>query len=142
MPDIALQIDVPAPADRVYRALTTTDGVAGWWTTRNETTGAPGRTDRFWFPDAPGPWEMTVDKAEPDAVLEWHCTGGPEEWVGTDVRWVLEPIEDGGTRVVFDHAGFAAVTPMFRVVGLGWAQMLLRLRQYAEEQRPVPFFES
>ena len=141
MPEIALQIDVPAPVGEVYRALTTTDGVAGWWTTRNETSGTVGATDRFWFPDMPRPWELRVKKAEPGAALAWHCTGGPDEWIGTDVRWTLEPTEDGGTRVVFDHTGFRAVTPMLRVVGVGWVQMLLRLQQYAEHRRPVPFFE-
>ncbi len=48
--DIAMQIDVPAAAQDVYAALTTTAGVAGWWTTRNETEGRPGEIDRFWFP--------------------------------------------------------------------------------------------
>lgn len=137
--DIAMQIDVRAPADRIYRALTTTDGVSGWWTTRNEASGRPGGVERFWFPGVPMAWEMRVDGAEPEKLLAWHCVGGPPQWVGTDVRWTLEPA-DHGTRLVFDHMGFAAKDESFRVVTLGWAQMLLRLQSFAQSGTPAPFF--
>lgn len=137
--DIAMQIDIGAPATLLYRALTTTEGIAGWWTTRNETAGAPGSVDRFWFPDVPFAWEMRVDAAEPGKLLAWHCVGGPPPWIGTDVRWALEPA-DGSTRVVFDHTGFAGKDENFRIVTLGWAQMLLRLQGFAQTGTPVPFF--
>ena len=39
MADIAMQVEVAAAPADVYRALTSTDGVAAWWTTRNETSG-------------------------------------------------------------------------------------------------------
>jgi hypothetical protein len=29
---------------------------------------------------------------------------------------------------------------MFRMVTLGWAQMLLRLKEYLDSGQPVPFF--
>jgi len=43
--------------------------------------------------------------------------------------------------VVFDHTGFAAVDEMFRIVTLGWAQMVLRLKDNLESGKPVPFFD-
>jgi uncharacterized protein YndB with AHSA1/START domain len=59
--------------------------------------------------------------------------------VGTDVRWTLEPT-DGGTRLLFDHTGFAEKDENLRIVTLGWAQMLLRLQSFAQTGTPVPFF--
>lgn len=47
---------------------------------------------------------------------------------------------DGGTRVVFDHTDFAQVDETFRIVTLGWAQMLLQLKRYTESGEPVPYF--
>jgi uncharacterized protein YndB with AHSA1/START domain len=73
-------------------------------------------------------------------MLTWHCTGGPQPWIGADVRWALSAGPDGGTRVVFDRTGFAAKDEMFRVVTMGWAQMILRLKEYAGTGEPVPFF--
>jgi uncharacterized protein YndB with AHSA1/START domain len=141
MPDIAMQIDAAATADAAYRALTTTDGVAGWWTDRNETTAAIGAVDRFHFPDAPMSWDMRVEQAEPGKLLAWHCVGGPPQWIGTGVRWTLQPTQDG-TLVLLDHTGFAEVDSMFRIVTLGWAQMLLSLREYLQTGTPAPFFRN
>lgn len=140
MADIAMQIDVAASPADVYTAVTSTDGVAGWWTTRNETHSVVGEVNQYWFPDAPMSWDMRVDEAEPGASLSWHCVGGPPEWVGTDVRWTLQDA-DGGTLVLFDHTGFAETGTMVRVVTMGWAQMLLRLQQYLATGEPAPFFD-
>jgi uncharacterized protein YndB with AHSA1/START domain len=140
--DIATQIDIAADPGAVYRALTTTDGVAGWWTTHNETSGRVGEVERFWFPDAPISWDLRVEAAEPGKLVAWHCVGGPPPWIGTDVTWTLEPADEGGTRVVFDHTGFAAKDEMFRIVTLGWVQMLLKLKENLETGRPVPYFRQ
>jgi uncharacterized protein YndB with AHSA1/START domain len=140
MADIAIQIDTTADPAAAYTALTTTDGVAGWWTTRNQTSGTVGAVDQLWFPDAPMAWELRVDEAVPGKVLARHCVGGPPQWIGTDVRFVLEPAPQGGTRILLDHTGFAQVDEMFRIVTLGWAQMLLQLRQYLDSGQPAPFF--
>lgn len=143
MPDIAMQIDVASSAEAAYRALTTTEGVAGWWTDRNETSGIAGQVDRFHFPGVPVSWDMRVEQAEPAKLLAWHCVGGPPQWVGTDVRWTLQPASDGpdGTLIVLDHTGFTEIDPMFRIVTLGWAQMLLRLRDYLQTGTSAPFFQ-
>ena len=141
MPDIAMQIDVAADATTVYRALTTVDGIAGWWNTKNETSGNVGDLNRYWFPDAPMSWDMRVVETIDGNLVGWHCEGGPPPWIGTDVRWTLEPAPEAGTRIVFDHRGFGAVDEKFRVVTLGWAQMLLRLKEYADTGKPVPFFD-
>jgi hypothetical protein len=65
---------------------------------------------------------------------------GPPQWIGTDVRFALEPAPQGGTRILLDHTGFAQVDEMFRIVTLGWAQMLLHLKQYLDSGQPAPFF--
>jgi len=91
MPDIAIQIDTTADPTAAYTALTTTEGVAGWWTTRNQTNGTVGEVDQMSFPDAPMAWELRVDEAVPGKVLARHCIGGPPQWIGTDLRFALEP---------------------------------------------------
>jgi uncharacterized protein YndB with AHSA1/START domain len=140
MPDIAMQVDTTASPEATHRALTSTDGVAGWWTTRNETQGVEGQVDRFWVPDAPISWDMRVEQSDPGKLVAWRCVGGPPEWIGTEVRWTLEPTGSGGTLVIFDHTGFAEVGTMFRIVTLGWAQILGRLKQYLDTGQPAPFF--
>jgi uncharacterized protein YndB with AHSA1/START domain len=141
MPDIAMQIEVDAPADALYRALTTTEGIAGWWTDRNNTAGVPGKVDTFEFPGTPLTYRMRVDQAEPGKLLSWHCQAGPPAWDGTDIHWILQPSGDG-TLVVFDHTGWGEIDTMFRIVTLGWAQMIMALKRYAETGEADPFFQN
>jgi uncharacterized protein YndB with AHSA1/START domain len=136
-----MQIDVAAPPQDVYHALTTAEGIAGWWTNRSETKGTVGEVDRFHIPDAPMSWDMHVDQAIPGELVAWRCVGGPPQWVGTEIRWTLRPGAEGGTLVILDHAGFAEVDDMFRIVTLGWAQMVLRMQRYLASGEPVPYFD-
>jgi uncharacterized protein YndB with AHSA1/START domain len=137
--DIAMQIDINAPADDVYTALTTTGGVAGWWTTKNETSGTVGDVNTYWFPGAPFSYDMRVEEARPGERVTWRCVAGPPEWIGTGVRWSLTP-SDGATLLLLDHDGFAEVGTMYRMVTMGWAQMLTHLKKYLESGQPTPFF--
>jgi hypothetical protein len=43
--------------------------------------------------------------------------------------------------VRLDHTGFPAVGDMFRVVTVGWAQMLLSLKAYLETGVRKPFLD-
>jgi len=86
---------------------------------------------------------MRVDQAESGKLLSWRCQAGPPAWDGTDIRWTLRPANEGeGTLVVFDHTGWAEIDTMFRIVTLGWAQMILRLKRYAETGQAAPFFRN
>ena len=135
-----VQVD-GADAASTYTALTTRDGITGWWTSR-ATVGGDGVGDllSMSFPDAPVTWDMRVTIADRPATVEWDCTGGPPGWPGTRVRWGVEPT-DGGTVVRLDHVGFPTVDDMFRIVTVGWAQMLLSLKAYLETGVRKPFFD-
>ena len=127
-------------AATAYAALTTQDGITGWWTSRATVPGADvGDLLRMSFPDAPVTWDMRIEKAEAPALVGWDCVGGPPGWSSTRVVWALEPA-DGGVVVRLDHAGFPAVDDMFRIVTVGWAQMLLSLKAYLESGVRKPFF--
>jgi hypothetical protein len=82
-----------------------------------------------------------VTEAQPDEFVAWRCVGGPPEWIGTQVRWTLQPGEMG-TVVLLDHTGFAEVGTMYRIVTFGWAQMLERMQRYLAGGTPVPYFDQ
>jgi uncharacterized protein YndB with AHSA1/START domain len=135
-----IQID-DVDAAAAYAALTTQDGITGWWTSRAEVSGAGvGEVLKMRFPDAPMTWDMRVAVADEPSRVEWDCFGGPPGWPGTRVRWAVEKT-DAGAVVRLDHAGFPAVDDMFRIVTVGWAQMLLSLKAYLESGRRRPFFD-
>jgi uncharacterized protein YndB with AHSA1/START domain len=130
-----------ADANAAYTALTTHDGITGWWTSRvTGSGGSVGDTLAMSFPDAPMTWDMRVATVDLPTRVEWDCTGGPPGWPGTRVGWHLQAT-DSGVVVRLDHTGFAEVDDMFRIVTVGWAQMLLSLRDYLASGVRKPFFD-
>lgn len=143
MVDIIHRIGIKAPVAKVYAALATVEGVAGWWTT--ETTGAsrPGGTVTFVFRTHEGEQKgkMVVDvaKLETDRAVRWHVTAGPDEWIGTDITFELSQQGDQ-TIIVFGHKNWREAGDMMAHCSMKWATFLLSLRDLVEsgKGRPSP----
>ena len=108
MVDIIHRIGIKAPAAKVYEALATAQGVAGWWT--RETTGTAkvgGKVNVRFHKDGNeiGQMDFEMTSLDPDREVRWRILAGPPEWVGTDVTFQLT--QDGDmTIVVFGHRGW------------------------------------
>jgi len=87
----------------VYRALTTIEGLAGWWT--KDTTGDAGIGSVIQFRFLPGGFDMLVVDQRADEHVRWEVVDGPPEWIGTTITWDLT--QDGDwTVVMFAHLGW------------------------------------
>ncbi|MGH2393354.1 MAG: SRPBCC family protein [Candidatus Limnocylindria bacterium] len=135
---IRMQFDIDADEEAVGTALRTEDGVRAWWSKR--TDGPADGKLRVSFPDRTEPFEFNVrDGAD---RVEWVTGAYPPWWAGTTIRWDLGPNPDGpGTRLQFSHGGYEAHNPVIPIVTPAWAQIILRLKAYAESGRPQPFFD-
>ncbi|MGZ4728324.1 MAG: SRPBCC family protein, partial [Acidimicrobiales bacterium] len=78
MYDILHRIGIAAPRARVYDALTTLDGLAGWWT--RDVSGDPdaGGKVTFLFGGPDRSVVVEVTEATPDTHVAWRCVGGPD----------------------------------------------------------------
>ena len=102
MTNIVHQLDVHAPAAKVREAITTEAGLGAFWT--DQVRAEPAVGSKAWFgfgPNADISFTFAVTAIDDDLV-EWKCIDGPDEWVGTTVRWQLSPA-DHGTTVRFEH---------------------------------------
>nr|AGS49311.1 Aha1 domain protein [uncultured bacterium esnapd2] len=133
MVDILHRVGVTASPKEVYDALTTLDGLAGWWT--RDTTGdsAVGGVIRFRFENAPPPsgFDMKVLATDPAERVLWEVVDGPGEWVGTRVRFDLKQ-EDEYTIVLFGHEGWAGVNEFMHHCSTKWAAFLMSLKKLVE----------
>lgn len=82
MPDILHRIGAKAPRRDVYHALTTIDGVAGWWT--RDASGDPGNGGEIRFGFEPGEavaadatFRIKVLETTPDKLVRWEVRQGP-----------------------------------------------------------------
>jgi uncharacterized protein YndB with AHSA1/START domain len=135
---IRMQFDIDAKPPTVAAALRTQDGIRAWWSTH--TDGPEGGELRVSFPDRPEPFEFAVrDGAD---RIEWVTGAFPPWWAGTSIRWDVEPNPEGpGTRLHFEHGGYEPDNPVVPIVTPAWAQIILRLKGYAESGQRQPFFD-
>lgn len=141
MVDIIHRVGIKAPASKVYAALSTIDGLAGWWTRKTTGDSRVGRTIAFRF-DAPngeeiGGFDMNVVELAPDEKVRWRVDAGPDEWIGTDVDFALSRQGDY-TIVRFGHRNWREPGEFMAHCSTKWATFLLSLRDLIETGRGRP----
>jgi uncharacterized protein YndB with AHSA1/START domain len=124
--DIKHRVGIQAPAERVYEAVATREGLASWWTTTVEGQSELGSELRFFFGQNKPGAVMKVMAQEPGRVA-WKCVQGPDEWLGTDVIFDLKA-SDGETVVLFSHNGWREPVEFMHHCSTKWAQFLLSLK--------------
>jgi uncharacterized protein YndB with AHSA1/START domain len=130
MVDILHRVAVEkTPPDAVYRALTTIDGLAGWWTTDTSGDASEGGVIAFRFP--PGGFDMKVVETTPGSHVRWEVVDGPEEWVGTTIDWRLHAVDDW-TVVMFEHRGWARPVEFMHHCSTKWATYLMSMKSLLE----------
>ncbi|ABS27842.1 SRPBCC domain-containing protein [Anaeromyxobacter sp. Fw109-5] len=135
MVDIIHRVGIKAPVSKVYAALSSVEGVAGWWTREATGQSRPGGTISFVFrtPDGDemGRMDMEVLELVADKRVRWRVKSGPEEWVGTDVTFDLSQ-QGEYTVVLFGHRNWREAVEFTAHCSMKWAAFLLSLRQLVE----------
>jgi uncharacterized protein YndB with AHSA1/START domain len=133
MPDILHRVGIDARPEQVFNALTTIGGLRSWWSDTASGDAAQGGLVKYGFCD------MQVVAAEPGQLVHWRCTGGPDEWLNTEVVFRLV-WKDGQTYVVFKHANWKEPVEFMHHCSTKWATFLLSLRDLLERSdgHPIP----
>lgn len=136
-----------ATPDRVYAALTTPEGLRGWWTTDCDVATTLGGESTFRFGETFA--RMRIDALDPGRAVRWTCTAQhhaapglarADEWVGTHVNFSLAPRADGGTELALVHAGLTRRLACYEICHDGWTHYLtVSLKRYVEEGRGAPY---
>lgn len=157
MPNIRHELIIGAPAETVYRAITTQEGLSAWWTP--ETSAQPGNIVRFGF-GTEYYKEMKVTALEPAALVTWHCVQGFHEWIDTTISFSLHPgdskslleahpeaagqieQQQNDAEIVllkFAHDNWREDTPMYAECNYTWGQFLRSLKLFCETGKGKPW---
>ncbi|MFT3794003.1 SRPBCC family protein [Flavobacterium sp.] len=135
------RVGIKAPLQKVYEALATIQGIAGWWT--QDTTGKSeiGGTivTRFHTLEGTeiGSMHFTAKTLDPEKKVRWEFTAGPPEWIGTEVIFDLH--QDGDyTIVLFSHRNWAEEVEFKSHCSMKWAIFMLSLKQLVETGQGKP----
>jgi uncharacterized protein YndB with AHSA1/START domain len=143
--EILHAVDVESDARSIYRAISTRDGLASFWTGDVDADSSVGSVARFGFPDAPVDLKMRIESLERDSRVAWRCLGEFPYWKDTRVEWELLPSPAGhGTQLLFRHVGWAEDYPEIEYARVNWVwgQVVSRLKQFAESGQAAPFFPA
>jgi uncharacterized protein YndB with AHSA1/START domain len=143
---IEKSIDIAAPIERVWRALTDHEEFGSWFQVALEgpfAVGAPSRGHITYPGHEHVRWKAEVVAMEPPSrfAFTWHpyavdpdvdYSAEPQ----TLVEFRLEPAE-GGTRIIVTETGFDALPAHRRPDALrmndsGWAEQMRNIKAYAE----------
>jgi uncharacterized protein YndB with AHSA1/START domain len=134
MSDILHRVGIAASPEKVFKALTSIDGLRHWWTL--EASGEPVKNGVIDF----GFCHMKVVESKRGKLVRWKCVKGPEGWPGTEVNFSLKR-KEGQTYVLFKHAGWKKQIEFMHHCSTKWGVFLLSLKNWVErsEGRPSPY---
>jgi uncharacterized protein YndB with AHSA1/START domain len=136
MVDILHKVGIKSSSvDAVYRALTTREGLSGWWTTDTRGDSKVGGVLQFRF--GAGDFDMEVLELLPAKRVRWQVIDGPQEWIGTTVSFDLRQ-EGDWTIVFFNHEGWKEPVEFMHHCSTKWAVFLLSLKSLLETGKGAP----
>ncbi len=128
---------IKASPDKVYKALTSTEGLKGWWTLEAKTDERVGGIAEFIFGEHYHN-KMKIVKLVPDKIVTWECIKGDKEWIGTTFLFDIE-VKDGDTILRFIHDNWKEETDFFASCNYHWGYYLRSLKLYCETGSGTPF---
>lgn len=144
MAEILHRVGIRSSPDAVYKALSTRDGLAAWWTngTEGEAENEVGGALRFRFADSQGSemgsFDMKVLDLQPERRVQWQVVGGPDEWIGTRISFDLRQ-EDDHVIVLFRHQDWKEPVEFMHHCSTKWASyLMLSLKPLLETGKGTP----
>lgn len=144
------EVHFKAPASALYAALSTQQGLRGWWTQTCTAGIKVGEQARFEF--GQNYKLMRIETLRPDHQVRWQCLEShihvdgrayPEnEWAGTTIVFRINGDTPTHTVLRFEHVGLTPDLACYDLCDGGWTHFLASLQQYVETGTGMPHLAS
>lgn len=149
MATIYHQVRMNAPAAKLYKAISTANGIASWWDKPTGTQAAVGSVLEFDPGAEHGVLRMKVLELLPGKRVEWECisthprTSPASAWTGTHVLFEIAESMPMAFEITkrkhmavldFRHSGWDETSPYFGFCNFGWGEALLKLKKLCESK--------
>jgi uncharacterized protein YndB with AHSA1/START domain len=133
MAEILHRISITAPPSEVHELIATTEGIERWWTGRTVDGGtAVGERLTLYFSQGDRPTAVMEILSDTPAEIVWRCVEGPADWLQTRIVFSLTPTTDGGTTLLFEHAGWREPNEFMGGCTTNWGAYLTSLKSGVE----------
>ena len=134
---ISQEIEIEAVPERVFDAISRQDALSEWWTEDVTAEPAVGTVAEFGFYDRRIVTRFRIEELERARRIRWHCIGGPEPYIGSEVVFELEPLP-AGTGLHFEHRRLKGESAFIAHAEQSWKRALASLKSYAETGKGFP----
>ena len=135
------QVRIHAAPETVYQALTTEEGLRGWWAGDSVADARVGAAAEFRYGEDGPLLRMRIAELVPGSRVVWECLGEDKEWRGTRVVWQMKTA-GGATDLTLNHTDWISNEGSFGTCNAIWGCSLYRLKDFAEGRKPGPFFPA
>lgn len=135
MADIRHNVVIKTAPGKVYDAVTTQEGIEGWWCKHTTAKAELDFVNVFVFGKFRN--EMRVTVLTPNRHVAWECIDSIEEWIGTTISFDLEE-KTGNTLLRFTHGGWRSITDTFAGCNFDWALFMKSLKSFCETGAGTP----
>ncbi len=144
-------VAISSPARKVYEALTTPQGLQGWWTATCEVATDLGAESTFHFGQTCN--IMRIERLVPGSEVRWRCVHQyhhapgelthPDEWINTLLVFRLFAPTLASTLLDFEHVGLMPGLDCYEICERGWDHFLKHsLKNYVEIGQGDPYRET
>ena len=147
MATIYHQVRMNAPTAKLYKAISTANGIASWWDKPTHAQTEAGSVLEFNLGPKHGVLKMKVLELVPGKRVEWECisthakSSPASAWTGTHLTFEISeraPMSFEVTRrkhmavLDFRHSGWDETNRYFGFCNFGWGEALSKLRKLCE----------
>jgi len=137
MSDIFHNFPIEATTDKVFEAISRSEGLDKWWTKGSVVNPAPGGMYTLDF--GPGyVWKAIVTAYGKASIFELKMTEADDDWLGTKIGFNLIN-RQGKTDVNFYHTGWPQKNEHYKISSYCWAMYLRILKRHLEYGEWVPY---
>jgi len=106
--EIKHNLAIKASPETIYKAVSTKEGISGWWCKDSKVGKAEGEKSLLKFNKEGNivPMGFETLRLDSNRKVVWECIDNPNPaWIGTKLTTEISETESG-TLVVFSHSGF------------------------------------
>ena len=137
MYQIKHRVGIRTRVEKLYKLLTTDEGLARWWTTNTTGAGPVGSVIQFRFGDG-GP-DFEVTELVPNKLVRWKHSGTvPDAWVGSEICFQLD-IQSDQIYLNFSHYNWSENNEFLAHCSTKWGIFMMSIKSCLETGIGQPF---
>jgi len=131
-------ITIKSSPEKIFQAITTSEGLDSWWTKQSAGIPKMGEEYRFYFTKGYD-WFAKVLMIMENKQIMFKMIHADPDWIDTLLTFTIIKKNDNTCLLRFDHTEWRSINDHFRRTSYCWALYMRGLKKYVEEGLITPY---